>query len=524
MPSDDYHRISANPFWDFGHLLWRPVGWLSFLISKPFIHLQSEFAQVIWSLIKLDFLAALSCVVFFFLLARQTIQDPWAATFATMGLIFSDAFLNYSHAGTAYPVGLACLVVAIYFSMSEVNSAARACVAGGMFALAALFWLPYIFVFPAALAVPLLLYGRDRARQRSAAIAVIVCAVVGLTTYAFAGTLAGVRTLADLKAWIQAAGHGQIQAGGLRALVRFAFSLPRSFLNVGEDGIVLKRYLVHDPYARVSLLELVRLSLWKPILFYVSAVVVCVELFRSERGRILLLILLGAVLPIAVFSLVLFEAGSIERYLPLYPFIFLAWGYVLARPEGKPYAKFLLLFLLIVMAIVNVSAMRRGKLERQKAEALARIRNLVPTLGPNSVLFAVNEQDNLAVFCQNFSLDPIISEHAWQYYDVLEINAARLSSWREDLARRVLWNWNHGGSVWLPLRLFHDKPDIQWKWVEGDDPRVHWSDLPAFFAQFNLGARIGGEDGFVSLPDNPANREILSSLVHKQPSSSRLAQ
>jgi hypothetical protein len=224
-----------------------------------------------------------------------------------------------------------------------------------------------------------------------------------------------------------------------------------------------------------------------------------------------------------VFSLVLFEAGSIERYLPLYPFIFLAWGYVLARPEGKPYAKFLLLFLLIVMAIVNVSAMRRGTLERQKAEALARIRNLVPTLGPNSVLFAINEQDNLAVFCQNFFLDPVISEHEWQYYDVLEINAARLSTWREDLARRVLWNWNHGGSVWLPLRLFHDKPDPQWKWVEGDDLRIHWSDLPAFFSQFNLGTRMDGEDGFVSLPDNPANRQILSSLVHKQTPSSRLA-
>ena len=517
---DDYHRISANPFWDFGHLLWRPFGWLSFVMSEPFIHLRSEAGQIILSLMGLDGLAALTCVVFFFLLAEKITEDRWAASFATLAFIFSDAFLNYSHTGTAYPVGLACLMVAMYLSLSGDRSKGRACVAGVMFALAALFWLPYIFVFPAALGTPLLLYGRDRARLRSVVITVAACAVVGLTVYAFAGAFAGVRTMADLRAWIQASGHGQIQAGAWRALVRFAFSLPRSFINVGGDGIVLKRYLVHDPYARVNLLQVLRLSLWKPTLFYLSAAAVCVKLFRSERGRILLLILAAAVVPIALFSLVLFEAGSIERYLPLYPFIFLTWAYVFAQSDGKAFAKVLPVLVMAVMGIVNVNAMRSGMLERQKGEALARIRILVPTLAPNSVLLAVNEQDNLAVFCQNFFLDPIISEHNWEYYDVLEINAARLSTWREDLAWRVLWNWSRGGTVWVPLRLFHDRPDTRWKWVEGDDPRIHWSDLPAFFSQFSLGASMGGEDGFVSLPDNSANRQILLGLVRKQTASS----
>jgi hypothetical protein len=353
-------------------------------------------------------------------------------------------------------------------------------------------------------------------RQRLAAITVIACAVVGLAAYAFAGGLAGVRTLADLKAWILASGHGQIQAGGVRSLVRFGFSVPRSFINMGEDGIVLKRYLVHDPYAHITGLDLLRLSLWKLVLFYASVVMVCVELFRSERGRLLLRLLAGAVLPIAVFSLVLFEAGSIERYLPLYPFILVAWAYVLSRPEAKLYAKVLLLFALTTMAIVNVDSMRKGALERRRADVLARIQELLPTLGPNSVVLAINEQDNLAVFCQDFPLDPIVSDHPWQYYDVLEINAVRLLHWREDLASRVLWNWKRGGTVWVPLRLLHDKPEASWKWVEGDDPRVHWSDLPVFFSQFNLGAAVGGEDGFVSLRDNPANREILTTLVHKQ--------
>jgi hypothetical protein len=125
LPPDDYHRISSNPFWDLGHLLWRPIGWLSFVISKPLTHLLShgsEPAQVILSLMGLDFLAALSCVVFVFLLARQVTGDPWTATLAAIALIFSDAFLNYSHTGNAYPVGLACLLGGMYLSTSGASS------------------------------------------------------------------------------------------------------------------------------------------------------------------------------------------------------------------------------------------------------------------------------------------------------------------------------------------------------------------------------------------------------------------
>src|ERR1700730_13426326 len=32
---DDYHLTTSNPFLDFGHLLWRPLGWLCFMIARP---------------------------------------------------------------------------------------------------------------------------------------------------------------------------------------------------------------------------------------------------------------------------------------------------------------------------------------------------------------------------------------------------------------------------------------------------------------------------------------------------------
>jgi hypothetical protein len=284
-----------------------------------------------------------------------------------------------------------------------------------------------------------------------------------------------------------------------------------------RDGMWLKRYLVHDPYAPVTTMSLFGLSLWKLALFYASAVVVCLELSRSKTGRILLLLLASTVLPILVFAIFIFEAGSIERYLPLYPFVFLAFGYVLASKQSKRASKALLLFALAAMIAVNVNAMRRGTLEARRAEAVARIHDLLPLLGPKSLVLAVNEQDSLAEFRQNFPLDPINLDFDWRTYDVLEINTERLSTWREDLAKRVLATWQRGGAVWLPMRFFRAQPRPEWNWVEGDDKRISWSDLPLFFSQFEIGSAVGGEDGFLLLQDNSKNRKILSSLGQNGP-------
>ena len=519
LPGDDYHRITANLFWDFGHLLWRPIGWVWFSVAHPLMQRinSSEWVQVTWSLLTLSLLSSFVCVAFFFLLARNILKDAWAAALSTLLLFFSDAFLNYSHAGAAYPSGLACLVVGMYFSASDTATVSwfRAGVAGLMFALSVLFWLPYIFVLPAAFVTSLLLQGYDGRWRRMTALSIAVCAVVGLTAYGSAIALEGISNWADLRAWILAAGHGQMQVGGLRAIFRLAFAFPRSFVNMGRYGMLLKRYLVHDPYAPERLLDLLRLSFLKLGFFYISLMIVCIGLLRSKRGRVVLLVLATAVVPVFFFSLFIFEAGSVERYLPLYPFIFLAWGYVLANRQVGALAKSLMIAYLVVTVAVNVNAMRRGTLQKLADEGRGRIRELVPRLTPASFVLAVNEQDSLAEFCHEFPLDPLIADRQWQNYDVLEINAARIATWREDLAARVLWSWRHGGTVWVPLRFLHERPDPHWNWVEGDDPRVHWSDLPAFFSRFDFGPSVGGPDGFIPLTDDPANERILMPLAAK---------
>jgi hypothetical protein len=511
----DYRLMTGNPFWDFGHILWRPVGWLCFVIARPITQLfapQSQRAGVLFTLLGINFLASFACVLFFFLMAKKVTGHEWAAAVAVLGLFSADAFLDYAHSGNAYVVGLACLMAGMYFSWFDkrTENSFSGSLGAVLLALAVLFWLPYVFVLPAVLLGPFALFG-DQDRRRTLRM-LVVCAVVGISVYALAVTVVGIRNLGDLKQWILASGHGQIQPGGFRAAARLAFAVPRSFIYMGDDGMWLKRYLLHDPYAPVTMGKLFSLSLWKLALFYVAVGVVSLELLRAKPGRAVLVLLVSAAVPIFLFAIFIFEAGSIERYLPLFPFVFLATATVFAGDRAKQASKLLLLFMLAVMCAVNVQAMRRGTLEPWKTAAVARIHDLIPLLGPNSLVLALNEQDSLAQFRQNFPLDPINLDGQWRLYDVLEINTERLDTWREDLATRIVGTWDIDGIVWLPLRFLSARPRPEWNWVEGDDTRIHWGDLPAFFSQFETGRAVGGDDGFVLLLDTPRNRQILRSL------------
>jgi len=516
----DYRLTTSNPFWDFGHLLWRPLGWVGFIVSKPIdgvFGLHSERVEVLTTLIGINFLAALSCVVLFFFLATRMLEETWSALLATIAFCTADAFLDYAHSGNAYVVGLACLVAGMYlssFKHSENLFPGQAMLAGVMYALSVLFWLPYAFVLPAAFALPLVMEGFDQRRLRFARQMLITCALVGLISYLWAMAALGVRNVADFRDWALASGHGQIQPGGLRAIARLGFSFPRSFMNMDRDGMWLKRYMLHDPYAPVRPSDLLRLSWWKVALFYAILCAICFELSRFRKGRLALSALVLALVPIVVFAIFIFEAGSIERYLPLYPFLFLALGWVLASDKASGLIKCLLIAFLICTLTVNIAAMSRRTLAGRRASAIARISDLIPLLKPNSLLITINEQDNLAEFRQNFPLDPVNLDAQWQTYDLLEINTARLATWQQDFAKRALGTWSRGGSVWLPARLLQASPKPDWGWVEGDDKQVSWNGVTSFFARLNTGPTIG-EDGFAELQDNLTNREVLTAVSQR---------
>ena len=260
---------------------------------------ENERAQAIVTLIAIAWISGLVCVVLFFDLTTRIVKRNWIALAGALAFLFADAFLNYVHAGCAYVPGLACLILGTWFLIRDDGAAGEfwhvSLPSGACFAVAVLLWFPYGLVVPAATALPFLMHDSNPRLRRIVWQTLGLCLVTGLFSYVVVVTGLGILNSADLKAWILSAGHGQMQS---RGLIRLAFAIPRSFINLGLDGVFFKRYLMHDPYAPVPLAALLRLSFWKLALFYAFAAVLCIELAASKSGRRMLVLLMSACLPI----------------------------------------------------------------------------------------------------------------------------------------------------------------------------------------------------------------------------------
>src|SRR5262249_4514379 len=144
--------------------------------------------------------------------------------------------------------------------------------------------------------------------------------------YGSAAALQGIYTPHGFIQWMSASSHG-ITTGGF---TRMVFGFARSFVNMGNDGVMFKRFLLHDPFNPVSLLDLVRVSLGKFLLFYLVLAILLVALLRTAQGRRFLAFLSLTALPVVTFA-GFWQGGDMERYFPLYPAIFLSLAYALSE-------------------------------------------------------------------------------------------------------------------------------------------------------------------------------------------------
>jgi 4-amino-4-deoxy-L-arabinose transferase-like glycosyltransferase len=290
----------------------------------------------------------------------------------------------------------------------------------------------------------------------------------------------------------------------------------RSFIEMGNDNIIFKRFLLRDPYNMVSVFDLLRLSLWKLALFYLAllAVVCALARERAESWRMLALLALNGV-PVVVFAL-LWQGTPLERYLPLYPAFFLATAYAL-RSHARParWLRPVVLGFMAVMLVSNVYALSARRLNRVPEAATERTRELVPLLQPQSVVVEVNEE--LKDLQWAYPLHPL--NRVLRVYSAVSLGAADTARWRENFARQTLLAWRDGGDVWLSQRLLEERPRADLSWVEGADARVRWADVCAFFKQLDAGKIVGGGgssgggDGFVLVARTPRNEQLLSALA-----------
>ena len=220
----------------------------------------------------------------------------------------------------------------------------------------------------------------------------------------------GVHSVADFREWMAVASHGVRQSG----LPRMLFGLPRSFIHLGNDGVLFKRFLLHDSLNPVSALDLVRFSLWKLMLFYLAVAAVTVEPAAFIRSPHVGLVAIdgGAFNPFAIK----FDGGAVERYLPMYPVVFVALGWMLAQSQAPRVLKVVPVLFFCVAILVNSSVMARMVLDQQKQRTSERVLAVIPQLKPNSWLVTTHLQDDLVNFQASFPFEPINRHNTYHVY------------------------------------------------------------------------------------------------------------
>ncbi|HEV2829292.1 MAG TPA: hypothetical protein VGW76_16970 [Pyrinomonadaceae bacterium] len=507
-----------NPFWEFGHLFWRPLGYLSFHLLRPITSLfvgGDERLQVTLALIWLSWLSGLGCVLLLISLLAQFINRQWVCNLIVVAFTAANAFLNYAQTGCSYILGTMLLLLGLLLLAQSSNNGAKATkgrLAGAAASLAGAvcFWFPYALVIPAALALPILLRGKSQHTYPVTWQSTL--AVAFFLALAYGAILIHLRIfgLADFKTWMGAAGHGYHQTG----LLRMLFGLARSFVNMGQDGVLFKRYLMHDPYNPVSMGELFQVSLWKFGFFYLTVAVLFLNALRTRMGRRALALLAVAAGPVFVFALFIFEGGMPERYLPLLPFFFLTLAVTLNEKQS-PVLGYITIGFVAVLVVSNISVMSKPALQEKQNAIAMRVAELRPRMKPNSMVAVVHLQDGLSEFYYNYPFHPINRYGHLQVYSVLEPGATRIQTWKEDFAAKVIEAWRADGDVWISKRFLQPQPRAEWNWVEGDDSRISWAALEPFFKQFETGEQVGGDDGFLLLNRTPTNQERIDHLIKK---------
>ena len=265
--------LSENPFWDCGHLFWRPLGLALFAWLEPLSRLVADAEpglNAFFLLKAVNWLAGLLSVFCLHAIVRRLSKRPWVANITSIAFIFSQGFLNFAQSGASYIAGLSLLLLGLYVlvrSEDHTNQSwLAASLAGLAFAGAVCMWLPYVLAIPAAVTAPLLLFGADKQRRQLVIRTVVAFGLVIFLSYATVMACIGIHTPKEMIAWLSNASHG-VKAGGVG---RVAIGLPRSLINMGNDGILFKRFLVHDSFNPVTIVDLFRLSFWKLLLFYLS--------------------------------------------------------------------------------------------------------------------------------------------------------------------------------------------------------------------------------------------------------------
>ena len=506
-------------FWEFGHLFWRPIGWLAFRVfgsvAARFIG-SDQRLQITLVLIVVSWLCGSAASLLLLALLRVYDARGWIPQLVATSFIFSNAVLNYSRSGSSYMPGLCLLILSMYLIAREAenpsnNIGSQVC-AGLALGGAVSLWFLYILAVPVAIALPFVSGSSNKTRFRlSVGTLFFFCLSI---TLAYVGVLMHLRlsNAADVMAWARASSHG-IE---IRGLSRSIFGWSRSFIYMGDAGRTIKRYLLHDPFNPISAWGLIGLwpELLKLGLFYMTLFSIAVGLGHSSRGRMSLTLLTLGTLPVLGFA-IYWQGGDLERYLPLYPAFFLLLSLSLVDLKAPHWTKAIGCLFILFVVLTNAVNLRSSVIRDSQTQVESRVNGLIPHLKDESLVVLSNNMDDLVEFSRNFPFSPDNRSDALQLYPLL-LAGAPDANWREEFASHALSTWQAGGDIWISRRLLHQAPEENWNWVEGDEKQVSWSDFASFFSRLQYGESVGGDDGFLLLLPSTGNRDSLVPLDSKK--------
>jgi hypothetical protein len=507
--------ILERRFTDFGHFGWYLLGYVASEALMPLTRLvvgQSEQLNITFTLVTINVATGLLSVLLMYALVYRLTRVRVAAYLATAAMMLSQSFLDFTQSGCSYTAGMACLLLALWLLARDDQPAAparTAAAAGAALFAAVALWFTYVFAVPGVLLAPAVLYGMNARRLKLGVLTAIVLAVLVLVTFGIGAYALGIRSPDGVKAWIIAASHG---VRGMQGIPRMIFGLARSFIDTGNDGPLVKAYLAGDAYNPVSLADLVRTSLWKVGLIYGFLGAMLLALLRARDGRRALTLLAMTAVPVLAFA-VLWQGNAVERYLPMFPALFVALGVALAIRPARTTALYVGAAFVTLLATVNLTIMAKPVQDARERAASDRIRELEPLLQHGSVVATVTQMDEVWAFGWTFPFDPLNASGRLRVYHLIEPGTNQALRWRELFASTALRAWNNDADVWVSRRVLAYRPLRSWKWVEGDDAVVSWKDVPDYFRTFEVDRMVGGEDGFLRLAPTSSNKARLTEIA-----------
>ncbi len=515
-------------FWEFGHLLWRPWGYLGLKLLGPWFiqyYGDSEVQAVARFLVWTNFICSLFTVFFLWGIVRRFASLPLATAIA-IAFCGANGFLGYITLGSAYIPALCFECLSLWLLAKPIKGAGAsslllAASAGLCYALCVLLWFPFAFAGFGMVAAAFLwpksnrdlpFFGVPKSRVQRAVVFLLAAAIVSVVGMAMGATLYGVHSAQDIKRWIVDADNGWSQRLNL---VRAGTGIPRSLYELTSGNILLKRWFFHDPYNPVHLPQLVGALLIKLLLFYAGAGALLLALLK-RAGQFMLFTLLSAAVPILFFAVFIFEPGSTSRYVPLLPFLYIAFAVALQISSRRSWLVGTMTAVLASIVVLNAVS-----LSSNSFRAIQKVRDGKRELeammaGPADV-FVTTLRDPLYYVPLTRPLDHSVASEKYNVRDVIEIASTRLLHWRAEFAARALDDWKHGREVWISRKLLAPRPELNDTWVEGDDPRIRWKELPEYFRKLATDREEGGVDGFYRLSPILANQITLRNALESDP-------